>query len=248
MPLNKSDKAIIVLFVVILIISIIGIALYKPPKTTETEVKEEKAERLYQIDWRVNQGAIQDISDYVGNKQTYEDKITIHQDNLKTITFNLSWVDNKALLGRLGRDTFTLEVTTPDGMVHTESMQTLTKTKTGNILINIPVNSNPPSVSSIKANSTTEAYKILKERLVNDKWKDKEFTVKITVIVGEKILWRLRDKGNSFTLSVNYEYYNPVLTEKTNVNTTGYTTSSSYKEEGVSTIGRMVTTGSLIRY
>ncbi|MEM0493064.1 MAG: hypothetical protein QXS02_03810 [Candidatus Thermoplasmatota archaeon] len=246
MPLNKGDKVIIVLFVIILIVSAVGIALYKPPKKIEIEEKEETGGHLYNVDWMVKEGSTKDVSEYISNKQIYEDEITIAQSNLKTVSFNLSWIDNRAFLGILGRDTFTLEVTSPDGRVYTESMQTARKTKTGNILINIPVNSNPPSITFIKANNTAEAHKILRDK-TDDKMGDKEYTIKVSVVVGEKILWRLRDRGNSFTLSTSYEYYEPILKEKSSVNNTSHTT-SLYNNEGFSTIGRMVTTGSFIRY
>ena len=81
----------------------------------------------------------------------------------------------------------------------------------GNVQITIDLNKNIPSEDVVTAESQSDADYQLDH--YNDKWRNQDFNVKITVNVGEFLgRFRPRDKGNSFTLDVNYEYYKGTAT------------------------------------
>ena len=212
--LKKNDKIIIVIAVAIIIVAGVGIAMYNPPEETITEGENEK--NTYLVEWDIMSGSSTMISDYAGKKSPYEGTYSISQANIKSIKFNLTWIDDKAFLGRLGRDTLILEVTTPDGDVFEESAQSAVKSKFGNVELELFVGSTPPT-ESIEADDEYDAEDQLnQEPYYDDKWMNEEFTIRVGCNVGE-ILGNIRprDKGNSFDLEISYEYYHASLIEET---------------------------------
>jgi hypothetical protein len=213
--LKKNDKIIIVAAVIVILLASIGIAMYTSPEpepisTTTT------GGTTYAVEWKTHNGSLTPISEFAGKRSPYETTVTIPEANLKTITFNMTWVDDHStFLKRFGLDTLTIEVTTADGEIaETESNVSVAKTREGNILFTVTVdNSRPPD--SLTANDLQAAQAKLKETPFNDEsWTTKEITIKVSVNIGEKrILAKLFDKGNSFDLDISYSYTEAVLKE-----------------------------------
>jgi hypothetical protein len=211
--LKKNDKIIIVAAVIVILLASIGIAMYTSPEPT-IPTGTTNSGNIYEVEWKTHNGSLPTKSEFAGKRSPYETTIKIPEANLKTITFNMTWVDDHStFLKRFGLDTLTIEVTTPDGEISKkESSVSAAKTREGNILFTITVdNSRPPD--SLTANDLQAAQAKLKETpFYDDSWITKDITVKVSVTIGEKrILAKLFDKGNSFDLDISYLYSEAVL-------------------------------------
>jgi len=213
MKLRRNDQLIIIIGVVLFAIAIIAIALYQPPLDDRGLITMPgSGMKTYEVEWEVEEGSLSSISEFTSKKEAYETTVSVNKANLKSITFNLTWVDDKTVLGRLGRDTLTLEITDPDGDVHEESMQSEVKTKEGQIEITLEDIVKCGS-DMLEAENDVQAEEMLMESpYYDDKWKGEDFEIRVIVNVGE-ILGNLRprDKGNSFDLEITYEYYDTSL-------------------------------------
>src|SRR4030042_455534 len=107
MALKKNDKIIITLGIVVFILAGVGIVMYTQPEKTTTHTSTETGMKTYEPRWFIQSGST-DISEAATKTAPYEGTTTISHGNLKSITFNLTWTDNRALLGRFGLDTLTL--------------------------------------------------------------------------------------------------------------------------------------------
>jgi hypothetical protein len=211
--LKRNDRLIIIIAVIVIIIAVIGIAAYRPPTPApfEEEIEEEK---VFSVEWNITKGSLPPIEEFVSKRSPYEDSATIHQGNLKSVTFNLSWVDDRApFFGRFGLDTLSLEVITPDGGKDFREGKSAPGTREGSVKITFYTNFSPPE--KVIAKDKAEAQKKVNEEYYSDKWVNDEFKIKITAKIGEKgILRRLLDKGNTFKLTITYEYYHVTVEEE----------------------------------
>jgi len=212
--LKKNDKLIIIIAVAVIIIAAIGIAAYEPLEKNDRR-SPESTMNMFTANWEEKTGSLPSINEYAGKKSPYEGNISIDQENLKSVIFNISWKDDKTfLLGRLGRDVLKIEITTPDGTVYDKSLKSAGK-KVNNIEIIIDEINPIPITETINAKNLDEAEQEFKQNYTNYKWKNAEFGIKVTVTVGE-ILGNLRprDKGNSFDLEIMYNYYDGSVTQE----------------------------------
>lgn len=212
MKLRKNDQLIIIIGVTLFAIAIIAIVLYQPPLRDDTNYDNfsNSGIETFDIEWEEKEGRLTTISEFASKREPFETTKSINMAHLKSITFNLSWVDDKAFLGRLGRDTVTLEIIDPDDNVHDASAQSEVSTKEGQITITLDGITDTVT-TTIEAESDIEAQEMLMEDpYYDDTWKDEEFTIRVYVNVGE-ILGNIRprDKGNSFDLEIAYTYYDP---------------------------------------
>jgi len=220
--LKKNDKIIIIALLVILVIAGVGVAMYQSPKTTSNPSSTITGEKTYDITWTLRNGALDTISEFAGKKSPYQGTVTILEGNVKSITFNLSWTDDRmTFLKRMGLDRLTLEVTTPDGVTFTETNTSAQITGEGTITYRVATGIIPPV--SLKAIDEKTAQAKLKEKPYNDNtWANKDININVSVQIGEhRIVKRLRDKGNNFELKITYEYYDGTLKEDTTKNTGG---------------------------
>jgi len=248
--LKKNDKLIIIIAVAVIVVAAIGIAAYNPPDDRINNQKNTSESGIYTVDWDLGTASLTSISDFADKKTPYETTVSVGRGNLKIVTFNLSWVDDKApLFGRFGLDTLTLKITSPDGTIYEESATSAKKTKDGNIEITVTVNG-IPSTEPIEADDLYEAEtKLLDYPYYNDKWVNEEFAIEVTVQVGEiRPLKKLMDKGNNFELEITYEYYNPSLI-KEDTKTTGQEENSEPSDpDEPAYLGMIVNTGSMVRW
>jgi hypothetical protein len=218
--LKKNDKIIIIVAVVVLVIAGVGVAMYQSPKSTipppaTTGVK------IYDVKWTLRNGSLTTISDFAGKKTPYQSTVSLPVGNIKTITFNLTWTDDHmTVLKRMGLDTLTLEIITPDGSSYIEANRSAPITGKGYVLLTISPNIIPP-VTPIKADDERAALAKLKLKpYYDDSWANKDMNVTVSVQIGEmRILKKMRDKGNNFDLTISYQYYDGSLKVDSTKNT-----------------------------
>ncbi len=207
--LKKNDKIIVVVAIAVILTASIGIALYTSPKPT-TPPAPSSGEKTFDVIRTERNGTLKTISEFSAKKTPYETIVNISEGNLKTITFNLSWIDDKTtFFGRMGLDTLSLEVMTPDQQVYDLSNTSAKKTKEGHILLTVTVDNIRPPETPIKANDIQSAQaKLLQKPYYYDTWTGKDIKITVSVHIGElRILKKIRDKGNDFDLKISYQYY-----------------------------------------
>lgn len=224
--LKKNDKIIIIIAIVILVIAGAGVAMYQSPQPEDDFFTSSLDQNSYNVTWTVRNGSLSTISEYANKKAQYEGTARIQEGNIKSITFDMSWTDDRmTLLKRMGLDTLTLEVTTPDGMSYTQSNTSARITGAGTITLTVNAGIIPPKVA-IEAQDENEAQtKLMISPYYDDSWTDKDIFINVSVKVGEiRLLKKIRDQGNGFDLKITYQYYEGMLNLDTTKNTGGETT------------------------
>ncbi|MCX6663314.1 MAG: hypothetical protein NTZ75_03625 [Euryarchaeota archaeon] len=221
--LKKNDKIIVIVAVVILVIAGVGIAMYQSPKTSNVPPSTITSEKNYDVTWAIRNGTLTTISEFAEKKSPYQGTVMIPEGNVKSITFNLSWTDDHmTFMKRMGLDSLTLDVTTPDGRTFSDTSTSAAITGEGTITYTVSTGIIPP-VTPIKANNEKEAQGKLKGTAYYDEsWANKNININVSVQIGElRIMKKLRDKGNDFDLKITYQYYDGALKEDTTKNTGG---------------------------
>jgi hypothetical protein len=222
--LKKNDKIIIIAAVVILVIAGVAIAMYQSPEAPTEFSSLITTENSYNVTWTLYNGSLATLTDFAGKKAPFEESISIPEANVNSITFNLSWTDDRmTVLKQMGLDSLTLEVIMPDGIYSfTETGKSAAKTGFGTITHMVVKNIIPPS-GSIKAKTEQEAQaKLATSPYYDDSWTGKDIKINVSCQVGElRILKKLRDKGNDFQLEITYQYYEGSLIKDTMKNTGG---------------------------
>ena len=244
--MKKSDQVIIAVGVVVIIIAAVGILLWKPAPSENA--KPEEAMKNFKVEWTEKTATISpDNTNFyardriIGADEPYKGNVSIPADNLKSVTFTLTWKDDHTfgLLRKKGEDTLTLEIIPPEGsMVSDQSIGN------GTILETFDNINLKPYVDSIKANDSDEAKQILEKEYYSSKWKDEPFQIHVNVSVGEKFfkpIRRMLDKGNNFTLEITYTYYEPTITEEEQPQEE--TPQTSYQETTSSAVAMITRTG-----
>jgi len=221
-PLKKNDKIVIIVAVVILGFAGVGVAMYQSPQPTHDFSSIITSEKSYDVIWTLRNGTLNTISDFAGKKSSYQGTVMISEDNVKSITFNLSWTDDRmTFMKRMGLDSLTLEVTMPDGIYYfTETSTSAQITGEGTLSHTIIKDIIPPN-TPIEADNEQEAQAKLKDKsYFDDSWSEQGIKINVSVQIGEiRILKRIREKGNDFELKITYQYYDGVLKEDINKNT-----------------------------
>ena len=197
--MKKNDKIVVLLSVVVIVIAAIGIFTWSDT-TPDEESFYPETEHTYKVTWNDETVTLSPIKGYTTDGKTTTESITISQDNLMSVTFSLSWKDDKPGLVGLKTDKLTLEVVPPQGESQKESKQE----KVGNITKTFNLNTKP-SIDEITAKSESEALDKLRE-YTEDTGKG-EWKAEITVNVGKFLLSKGLDKGNDWELTVTYTYY-----------------------------------------
>jgi hypothetical protein len=222
--LKKNDKIIIIVAVVILVIAGVGVAMYQSPEAPTDYSSLITSEKSYNVTWNLRNGTLKTLSDFAGKKTPYEGTVAIPESNVNSITFNLSWTDDHmTFLKRMGLDSFTLDVSMPDGMTSfSETDKSAPKTGFGTISYTIVNNIIPPD-GPIKAENEQDAQKKLQTSpYFDDSWTDKDIKINVSCHIGElRFLKKMRDKGNDFELKISYQYYEGALKLDTTKNTGG---------------------------
>lgn len=213
--LKRNDKIIIIVAVLVLIVAAIGVAFYSSPKPTVVPPSTGTGTQEYTVTWTVKSDALQSITEFAGKKTPYTSTFQIPQGNLKSISFNLTWVDDHlTLLGRHGMDTLGLSIQIPDGDLIELSNQSARKTGEGTIEYELDATSGMPPTTPIQAPDLQSAQdQLMLPPYFNNQWMNKDFTITVSDHIGEiRPIPRLLDKGNNFELHITYSYYVGTLT------------------------------------
>lgn len=214
--MEKTDKIIAAVCAVIIVLAGIGIWYSLSSKPS---VKPKESVKAFEVIWEKETGSLPDIEGYAsdrifGGEKPYVTNVTIDEDNIDTINFTLTWKDDHTygLFKKKGLDELTLIITSPDGV------EICNETTVGNATLTITARTGfIPTLFSAEAKDYDGAERMVKENY-SHKWKGEPFKIYVKVKVGEKIfrpLKRLRDKGNNFTISISYTYYEAKIVEKT---------------------------------
>lgn len=220
-PLKKNDKIVIIVAVVVLIFAGVGVAMYQSPNPTIDTSSIITSEKSYDVIWTLKNGSLNTISGFAGKKSPYQGTVMISDVNIKSITFNLSWTDDRmTFMKRMGLDSMTLEVTMPDGIYYfSETSKSAQVTGEGNISYTIIKDIIPPDTPIEAVDEEDAQVQLQDQSYFDESWTDKDISINVSVQIGElRILKKLRDQGNDFELKITYQYYDGVLKEDTNVN------------------------------
>lgn len=213
--LRRNDKIIILVGVVILLAAGAALAVFQVP-SPQMPINQQTNTGSVAVTWTVKNASLPSLSDYAPKGVPYSMELQINQTNLRTVMFNLRWVDDRTSLLRLrGLDTLSLLITGPDGSQYAAQAKSARFSRSGNFTIEVPVGAVPPSIRTIEASSVQEARRILAQRFSNDTWAGKDINITVTVDIGERFPMRFRDRGNDFTIDISYSYYDPKLNQTT---------------------------------
>jgi hypothetical protein len=212
--LKRNDKIIILVAVIVIVIAGVGIAMYTQPATVETPPSTSVTGQTFNVSMVQRNVSLDTITGFAGKKSPYTGGIEIDQGNIISVTFNLSWVDDHTtFLKRFGLDRMTLAITKLNGDVVQQSNTSAPKTRKGTDTIILESNMVIPPVGPVKADDMASAQALMsKAPYFDDSWMNKNLSFTVSCKIGEKrIIPRLLDKGNSFTLEISYSYYQGVI-------------------------------------
>jgi len=211
--LKRNDKIIILVAVVVIVIAGVGIAMYTQPPEVYTPPPTSTTSQSFNVSWVQRNVSLDTINGFAGKKAPYTGGIQIDQGNIISITFNLSWVDDHTtFLKRFGLDRITLAVTTLDGDLIQMSNTSAPKTRMGTDTITLESHISPPITTIKDVDETSAQAQLSKQPPFDDSWMNRNFSFTVSDKIGEKrILPRLLDKGNTFTLEISYSYYQGVI-------------------------------------
>jgi len=203
--LKKTDKMILAIGIIIIIIAAAGIVAYSTidweDEKTEPEMK------TYKITWTEETNEM-DISDYVSNSEPYSlTKIISVNDGfvLTDVEFEVNWEDDSTygLVRDLGLDTLGAKIYKSGHECDEE-----TTTGSGNMTFNFRNINDEPFLDSVEAENSNEADDKIIEDF--DGQNEETYEIEISISTGEKVrrpLKYLRDKGNDFEIKIVYTYY-----------------------------------------
>lgn len=239
--LKKNDKLIIIIAVAVVIIAGIGIAAYNPPDDKGGHTGGVGGNQAYTVTWETYTKTVSvDDELYAGKGSPFSTEIAVDHENIVKVTVDISWTDDSTygILRTKGADTLTAEVT------YKGTTDTWKSVKNGTNEFSYNINSIPYD-TTIDADNEQDALDKLKETYNTDD--SLTFTIDVSVKPGEKIfrpLKYLRDKGNTFDLTITYEYYDASLTEGDIKDTAGQDNNDSYDSEDIPAyLGMMIQSG-----
>jgi len=236
--LKKNDKLIIIIAVAVVVVAGIGIAAYSPPEDNGGYTGGVDGSQTYDVTWETHTKTVSvDEELYAGKNSPFSTEITIGHENIVKVIVEISWKDGSTygIFRTKGADTLTAEVSF--------GTETWTSVYNGTKEFIKNINSIPYD-TPIDADNEQDAYDKLAEEYGTDD--SLTFTIDVSVQPGEKIfrlLKYLRDKGNSFDLTITYEYYEASLTEGI-INDTGQDNNDSDDLEDIPAyLGMMIQAG-----
>jgi hypothetical protein len=212
MTLNKSDKLIAIIGVIILIVAAVGIYLYAGveedddiPKIEEKTYFEITYEEMSSLADPENQDY--SVKGKILGTGKWETMVDISKQNLKSVDVFIEYSDTKVgflprlgIIKSIGADSLTLTVyDSSDNEIGS------TKIKTGNDTINIMSGGPTISMEPIEVEDPLEAQEVLEERYIDY---SESYKIKVSLKTGlwGKIRERLMGKDN-FHLEITYSYY-----------------------------------------
>ena len=173
-------------------------------KINETVLKK------YYVYWPIKTEKVDLKNSYFAEKkQSFQKNISINRQNLKQINFKISWEDDfTSKIFNFGKDELTFTIKIEDDIIFSKK-----SVGSGVLSYNIADINEKPEISEIKADNYSSAKDIISNYFGLNLFNEK-FIIKVEVKIKElRLLTRLRDKGNDFSLDITYEYYDLQLSE-----------------------------------
>lgn len=165
----------------------------------------EKTKMTYYVYWMIKQKKLDNDNPFFAKKNVqYVFNISIPHDNLKSISFKLTWKDDLTFsLFGFGKDKLTFSIKSPDD-IELYKKQSIGEDSLEYIINDI---NQKPSINQLIAENISDAENKV-TRYYNSKWKNMNFKISVYVKIGEiGLIRRFLDKGNNFNLEVSYQYY-----------------------------------------
>jgi len=164
---------------------------------------------VYEINWSVVEEIYPVESPiFVSKHKPFTKIIRISQDNIKSVSFKISWKDDlDTMIFHFGRDTLTFSIKAPNGT------EIFNEISTGEGILEYTKNgiNKKPAIDKIRSKNESNAMDNLTQ-YYNTNWKNEPIEIIFDLKIGEiGIIRRLLDKGNDFDLFISYEYYKPEL-------------------------------------
>jgi hypothetical protein len=206
-------KIIIFLAFVTACILVLSMLYFSSPTMANNNNNPKNLSKEVELHWILKNENFVRTSNFVSKDDECIIKEKINKPNLHEINFNLTWIDDKTTFnGAAGLDSLTMDVTNPDGKSVAKTAKSSKNSKNGVINIEFSVNKNAPKSKIFEIEESEKNFKIDIDDFNNYKWTDKEFIIKISVEIGEiRLLKRLAEKGNPFTLTISYSYFYPSI-------------------------------------
>ncbi len=178
---------------------------------TVNVANDEPETKTYYVYWPIVAKNLPLNNSYLaGKKQLFLKTISIPQNNLKQITFQINWEDDRTTpLLHFGKDilTFTIK-SSEDNELYNEKSR-----GKGTLCFNISNINKKPTITQVEAEDLATAQTMV-QQYFGTNLTDEPFHIEVEIKIGElRILRRLRDQGNEFTLKITYEYYEPDVSE-----------------------------------
>ncbi len=178
---------------------------------TVNVANDEPETKTYYVYWPIVAKNLPLNNSYLaGKKQPFLKTISIPQNNLKQITFQINWEDDFTTpLLHFGKDilTFTIK-SSEDNELYSEKSR-----GKGTLCFNISNINQKPTITQVEAEDLETAQTMV-QQYFGTNLTDEPFHIEVEIKIGElRILRRLRDQGNEFTLKITYEYYKLEVSE-----------------------------------
>ncbi|MEA2053875.1 MAG: hypothetical protein U9O96_01980 [Candidatus Thermoplasmatota archaeon] len=203
--MDRKDRIVVLVGIVILIIAIIGV-LYHEKEYTEAERTVEKY--AYNVDWNEKTVDLREEG-YVAKGKTTNYTYSIDRSGLTQIEFKLEWSDNLArgfIIPWNWSDTMDMRISAPSSSIKFSGPSSASGSSSP--LVVKAVIGDVPHSMQIDAANETEVYEILNSEHISEEGKG-SWTADIDITTKPFLL----DRGNDFTLCVTYTYYEPVITK-----------------------------------
>lgn len=202
--MDRQDKMIIALGIVILVIASIGIIYHE-----QTYVEKESANKIsYKVIWKEFSDEITD-GGMVSKNEMWENvyDILLNNDNacIYKVDLKINWVDDRNLQGILlgwnWTDEITADVNIPE--------MSFSQSQSGYSTISMDVLMDRPKDFTLETKNETQVKQTIKDR----GYDNNEITCSLSLSISTKPI--IIDSGNDFTVDILYHYCVPEIVEIT---------------------------------
>jgi hypothetical protein len=201
--MDKKDKIVVLVGVVILVVAIIGVVYHEKEYTKAEQTVQEY---VYNVDWDTKTVSLRDEG-HVSKGETANYTYSIDHDGLMCVEFTLEWVDELSrgfIIPWNWSDTMSMTISAP-GAVKFSGPSSVSGSASP-LTVRATIGDKPSSMQ-IDASNETEVREILESKYIGKEGKG-SWVAYIDITTKPFLL----DRGNDFTLRISYTYYEPVIT------------------------------------
>ncbi len=196
--MDKRDKIVVAAGVVIVIIALIGVVYQQEDTSSAEEMEKQYA---FNINWDKKTVTLPGEG-HVAKGGTSQENFTISERGLGSVTVTLNWQDDWAsgfIIPWNWSDTLSLRVSGPSGVSFSGSSEA--SGFSGPLTVMADIGEKPDSVQ-LNASNMSHA-----EEIVEEQYMSRTGTGDWTATVGIDTKPFLLDRGNDYTVTLEYTYY-----------------------------------------